>query len=150
MILAKLSDAAKYAAVHAGLAAGFDFLRRPDIAELEDGRHEIDGDRLFAIVARGNARGMAESPLEFHRRYLDIQYVVSGVDQIGWMPTADCLQPRGPYEADSDLGFYLDQPCVWLPVAAESLAILFPEDAHAPLGGSGDIHKVVVKVAVDW
>jgi biofilm protein TabA len=31
-----------------------------------------------------------------------------------------------------------------------TFAIFFPEDAHAPMAGEGLIHKVVVKVAVDW
>lgn len=150
MILCKLADACQYAAIHPGLAAGFDFLRRPDIAELEDGRHGVDGDRLFAIIARGTARGVAESPLEFHRRYIDIQCVVGGQDVIGWLPTTECRQLRSEYDAESDLGFYLDPPATWFPVPAQSLAIFFPEDAHAPLGGSGLVHKVVVKVAVDW
>jgi len=33
---------------------------------------------------------------------------------------------------------------------AGSFAIFFPEDVHAPLGTDGFIHKVVIKVAVEW
>lgn len=148
MILARLEDSAKYATLQAGLAAGFEFLRRPDLAELEDGRHALDGDRLFAIVARGLGRGQSESPLEFHRKYLDIQYVVSGVDLIGWLPTAECRRVRTEYDSATDLGFYLDRPATWCRVPADNFAVFFPEDAHAPLAGSGPVHKVVVKVAV--
>ena len=78
MIIARLEDANRYVGQSQGLAKGFDFLRNPQLAALPDGRHEIDGDRLFAIIARGFGRGQAESPLEFHQRYLDIQFVVSG------------------------------------------------------------------------
>ena len=148
MIIAKLEDYAKYAPLHAGLDAGFAFLQKPELGQLADGRHAIDGERVFAIVARGFGRGQAESPLEFHRRYLDIQYVVSGVDSIGWLPTMECKHVKSIYDPESDLGFFLDRPATWCRVPPGNFTLFFPEDAHAPLGGSGPYHKVVVKVAL--
>lgn len=146
MIIAKIQDAHRYAAINDRLRSGFDFLRQPDLSALADGRHEIDGDDVFAIVARGIGRGQADSPLEFHRRYLDIQYVVSGLDLIGWLPLSECKHPAGEFDTERDLGFVADRPATWLRVSPEGFAIFFPEDAHAPLGGSGPYHKVVVKV----
>lgn len=148
MILAKLTDAGRYSTLLPSLEAGFDFLRQPGLAELANGRHEIDGERVFAIVAREMGRGKAYSPLEYHRRYLDIQYVVRGVELIGWSPFEDCGHTRDAFDLEKDLGFFLDRPGCWCRVAAGSFAIFFPEDAHAPLAGMGPIHKVVVKVAV--
>ena len=148
MILARLTDADKYAEIQPQLAAGFHFLRRTDLADLADGKYSIDGEQVFAIVARSTGRGQAESPLEFHRRYIDIQYVVSGVDVIGWLPTADCRQLRDEYSPETDLGFYRDRPSTWLHIPPTNFAIFFPEDAHAPLTGAGTVHKVVIKVAV--
>ncbi len=95
MIVARLQDAERYSALHTHFAAGFEFLQRSDLASLPDGRHEIQGQQLFALVARGFGRGQENSPLEFHRRYIDIQYIVSGVDSIGWQATRDCRRPAG-------------------------------------------------------
>ena len=148
MILASLSDAATYSPLHTGLGLGFEFLARDDLARLPDGRHAIDGERVFAIVARTLGRGRADSPLEFHRSYLDIQYVVRGTDIIGWMPTSECRLIKQAYSPESDLGFFLDRPGTWCRLATGNFSIFFPEDAHAPLAGTGPIHKVVVKVAV--
>ena len=148
MILASLGDAAKYIPLLPGLDLGFEFLGRSDLAELPDGRHAIDGERVFAIVARGMGRGKADSPLEFHRRYLDIQFVVRGVDLIGWLPVTECRHPKQEYDAEQDLGFFLDRPGTWCRLPADNFAIFLPEDAHAPLAGTGPIHKVVVKVAI--
>ena len=119
------------------------------MAHLSDGRHEIDGDNVFALVARGQGRGPLDSPLEFHRRYLDIQYVVSGQEAIGWLPTQQCVDVKCEYLPDQDIGFFLDRPKSWIAVAPGNFAVFFPSDAHAPLGGSGPFHKVVVKVALD-
>ena len=148
MILATLDRSHEYLAIHAGLQAGFEFLRRADLGSLDAGRHEIDGDRIFAIVARERGRGREDSPLEFHRRYLDIQYVIEGTDVIGWAPIDACHQLRQSYDADADIGFFHDRPGGWLNVPAGCFAIFLPSDAHAPLAGAGPIHKVVVKVQV--
>jgi beta-galactosidase beta subunit len=45
--------------------------------------------------------------------------------------------------------FFTDPPEAWLPVHNGTFAIFFPEDAHLPLISPGQIHKVVVKVAVN-
>lgn len=148
MILDTLLLADRYLALAAGLDIGFEFLRRPDLASLDDGRHEIDGERVFAIVARGEGRGADASPLEFHRRFLDIQYVVAGTEVIGWSPLQVCEQSRELYNSDKDIGFFDDQPQTWLQLEAGSFTIFFPNDVHAPLAGHGPVHKVVIKVAI--
>lgn len=146
MIVDRLEHADRYTAVHPGLAAGFTFLRRKDLRQLTNGRHEVDGERLFALVARDQGRGREKSLLESHHRYFDIQYVVEGMDSIGWMSTADCNRVSSPYDAERDVGFFFDRPETWLAIPAGSFAIFFPEDAHAPLATTGPIHKVVMKV----
>src|SRR5690606_33531993 len=98
----------------------------------------------------GFGRGQADSPLEYHRRYLDIQYVVHGTDLIGWQPTGDCRYEQAAFDVERDIGFFVDRPGTWCRVPAGYFAIFYPEDAHAPLGGTGPVHKVVVKIAVDF
>lgn len=149
MIVDYLQNANRYSSLHAGFASGFAFLRRADLAELPDGRHEIDGERLFAMASRDQGRGREKSLLEAHRRYIDIQFVISGQDCIGWMPTADCERVASPYDLEKDVEFFFDRPATWLSVPSGAFAIFYPEDAHAPLATSGPIHKAVIKVAVD-
>lgn len=149
MIVDYLQNADRYSSLHAAFAGGFAFLRRADSAELPDGRHDIDGERLFAVISRIEGRGREKSLLEAHRRYIDIQFVIGGKDNIGWMPIADCQRVASPYDATKDFEFFFDRPATWLEVPAGAFGIFYPEDAHAPLATSGPIHKVVVKVAVD-
>lgn len=149
MIVDYLQEANRYSPLHAGFADVFEFLRRADLAKLADGRHEIDGERLFAIVSRVEGRGREKALLEAHRRYIDVQFVISGQDCIGWMPTADCERVASPYDPEKDLEFFFDRPATWLAVSTGAFAIFYPEDAHAPLATSGPIHKAIVKVAVD-
>ena len=148
MILATIEMAHRYANCHSGLSRGFEFLQTTKLEELVDGKHEIDGERLFAIVAHDQGRGREGAFFEAHRKYIDIQYVVSGNEVIGWQPLASCHSIKQEYDATTDLAFFFDRPQSWFEVLPRSFAVFFPEDAHAPLAATGPVHKVVLKVAV--
>jgi len=56
MILDTLGNAAKYAGLKDEFSQAFGFLDQSGLAELPDGRHAVDGDQVFAIVARESGR----------------------------------------------------------------------------------------------
>mgnify|MGYP001026687321 CR=1 FL=1 len=148
MLIDNLQNADRYLPLHSGFVGAFAFLRRKDLDQLPNGQHEIDGERLYAIVSRDRGRGREQSLLESHRRYIDIQFVVSGEECIGWLRISDCKRVSSPYDADNDLEFFFDRPATWLAVSPGNFAVFYPEDGHAPLAAQGPIHKVVVKVAL--
>ena len=149
MIIDQLEHANRYCDMHPAFSQAFAFLKRADLADLAPGRYEIDGDRLFCSISQGPGRPRAEANLEAHRKYIDIQYVIAGAEEMGWKPTADCRISHVPYDAEKDIEFFKDIPDSWNPVPAGSFVIFFPEDAHAPLVGIGQIHKAVLKIAVE-
>jgi len=149
MIVDLLENGPRYQALHPGFAKAFEFLSRADLRELPAGRYEIDGERVYAMVAKDAGRGKEEAQLEIHARYIDIQLVLAGTDEMGWKPKACCRQPVGEFDQEADIRFFADRPDVWLATTSGMFAIFFPEDAHLPLISDGLIHKVVVKVAVN-
>jgi YhcH/YjgK/YiaL family protein len=149
MILDTLAQADRYLALHPLFADAFAFLRNTDLGTLQPGKHPIQGERLFAIVEACAGRTRAEAKLECHRRYIDIQLVLDGVDEMGWKPTADCVDPATDYDGARDIRFFNDAPASWIATPAGAFCLFFPDDAHAPLVGAGTIRKVVVKIAVD-
>ena len=148
MILAGLSEADRYLALHPLLPRAFEFLRRTDLQALAPGKHDVQGEQIFAIVEACAGRTRAEAKLECHRRYIDIQLVLEGVDEMGWKPVAACVDPATDYDAARDIRFFNDPPSSWIATPPGAFCLFFPEDAHAPLVGAGMIRKVVVKVAV--
>jgi len=128
------------------------FLRQPHVVNLPDGRVEIDGRRVFAIVQRYET-AMTDAPkFECHRTYIDVQFLVSGEEVIGWAPVEQ-LNISEPYDADTDICFGTLAGLTWTPVLlrAGQAAVLYPEDAHAPklaVGIPSPVMKIVVKVAV--
>jgi biofilm protein TabA len=150
MVLDRLTNWRRYAALHPGFEAAFRWLADAEAAQLATGRHSIDGERLYVLINRDPARGRDGAKLEAHRRYIDIQLTLDGDEQIGWLPLADCGQPEAEYSSERDIAFYLARPQTWLAMPPGTFAIFFPDDAHAPLGGAGDLVKAVMKVAVEW
>jgi len=148
MILDRLENAERYCGTYPAFAAAFAFLRRPDLTALPEGRLELDGDRLFALVQRPTGKGRAAARLEAHRQYADIQFVIAGHEEYGWRALTGASVADGAFDTGCDVGFYAGAPVVWLPAPPGSFAVFFPEDLHAPLAGMGPLHKVVIKVRV--
>jgi len=147
MILDVLENAHRYGALNEGFAKAFEFLSRPDLQDLPVGKYEIDGDRLYAMVAKEPGRKKEDALLEIHEKYIDIQFILAGTDTMGWKPKSLCKQPTEEYDQNRDIQFFADKPDAWLATESGAFAIFFPEDAHMPLISSGPIHKVVVKIA---
>lgn len=148
MILTTLADADALAALEPGIAAGVRWLRAFDPA-MADGRHDIDGDEVFALVSTYATGPATEKRFETHRVYLDLQYVAAGTERILHAP-ADGLAVETPYDEAKDIAFYAEpKASSSLLLRAGDLAVFHPADAHKPgcmAGGRDEVRKVVVKV----
>lgn len=149
MIFDTFVNVSRYTPLHQGFKKAIDFLLREDLQELPTGTYQIDGDNVFAIVAKESGRQKENAELETHEKYIDIQLVLAGVDTMGWKTKLSCTHPTDGYDAEEDIEFFKDEPDVWFATTPGFFAIFFPEDAHLPLISSGQIHKVVVKIAVE-
>lgn len=150
MILDRLDAWQTYRHLHPGFAAAFRFLTATDLGGLAPGRHDVLGEALHAKVDHVEGRTRDGAVLEAHRRFMDIQYTLSGAEEIGWSPAAECREVRQAYDESRDIGFFADRPQQWIAVPPGHFAVFFPQDAHAPLGGEGTLRKVIMKIAVDW
>ena len=148
MIYDVLANADRYAGLHPLFERAFAFLRDTDFAAMTPGRYPLSGESLFAIVEEAEGRARETAQLECHRKYIDIQYVLHGLDEMGWKPLCDCREPAAEYSDKRDIAFFRDPPATWITVPPGAYCVFFPEDAHAPLVGAGPIRKVVMKVAV--
>jgi biofilm protein TabA len=139
-----------YEALNRGFIKAIEFLEGTDLDRLAVGRYEIDSDRIYAMVSRDPGRKKEDAQLEVHKKYIDIQLVLSGTDNMGWKPLKRCIKPVSRFDRDDDIGFFYDEPDVFLPVGPGFFTIFFPEDSHMPLVGDGELHKVVIKIAADY
>lgn len=152
MILTDLKNAESRLPEAAAFKLALDFLRRSDLRALPDGKYEIDGERVFAMVQRYETLVLAEPKFEAHRKYIDLQFLADGAELIGWAPLGKMAVVE-VYDGEKDACFGAVPHGAWTPLrlGPGQLAVLDPEDAHAPrlaAGIPGRVTKVVVKISV--
>lgn len=150
MVLDHLDEIHKYTALHPLFAKAVEYLRSTDLAALETGKFDIDGDKLRGIVSDKNGVTADESTAKFecHNAHIDIQVCIRGKERIGWKPRGTCIAPRGAYNPDKDVLFYDDKPDMFFGLTDNQFVIFFPEDVHAPMIGEEMIKKLVIKVKI--
>jgi YhcH/YjgK/YiaL family protein len=148
MILESLDHAALYSGLHPSFPKAFAWLASHDPATA-DGRYEIDGPCLVAIVQRYETAPAEEKKWETHRIHGDIQFMVEGSELIGYTKR-DLLAVRTPYNPEKDAEFY--EPPAGIPsrfrLDAGSFAVFLPQDGHQPgvqIDAPAAVHKVVIK-----
>ena len=147
MIFDTITNADRYAPLHPLFPRAFEFIRDTDLPALAPGRYPIVGDDLFVIVESVAGRSRDKAKLECHRKYIDIQLVLEGVDEMGWKALADCREAVADYSEEKDIQLVRDAPASWIATPPGAFCIFFPEDAHAPLVATGNIRKLIFKIA---
>lgn len=147
MIVERLANPNIVAALPPGVKRAWDFLRTNDLRTIAIGRHEIDGDRLFALVQEYTTRPPEDCVWEAHRRYIDVQHVVFGEERMGYANITH-VREKEPYDSTRDVAFY-EPGTDFVTLRPEMVAILGPEDVHSPCRAAGAavrVRKVVLKV----
>jgi len=153
MILDVLENAELYKGLPRPLVVAIEFLRTADLSALPLGKTVIDGERLFALTQEYSPKPAPLLKFEAHRRYWDVQYVVSGAERMGWNTLAR-MTVSEPHDSERDVAFYRGEGDFFR-VPAGTFAIFGPSDVHMPgvaieeAGAAGSlVRKVVLKVAV--
>ena len=131
------------------MRVAYAFLRETDLASLPLARTDIDGDTVFANVQEYETVPAADKQMEAHRRYYDVQYVVTGEEFLQYAPL-EGLKSAGSFDEVGDFGLFETpyNPSIVI-LRAGDLAVLAPEDAHKPgcaLCSPSWVRKIVVKV----
>ncbi|MDR1630506.1 MAG: YhcH/YjgK/YiaL family protein [Oscillospiraceae bacterium] len=152
MIFDKLNNLKAYAAMLPDWAVIEEYLQKIASGELTEKKYEIDGKRLHLSVQEYEPYAREGRYLEAHRKYIDLQFAVSGSELIGWAPTDELTVRTEEFSKGGDIAFYEEEPKLWIPLEEGTFTLLYPQDAHMPCirmgGAGGSVKKVVVKIAV--
>jgi YhcH/YjgK/YiaL family protein len=136
-----------------GLEAAFEFLEKTDLAALPLGRTDIDKDNVYAAVSQGETKPPEAAKFEAHRRYIDVQYIVSGQEGIGFAPVV-ALETTEAYDAAKDIEFFaMPAKFATIQMKPGRFGVFGPGEGHMPgchLEGPHTVRKVVVKVDVEY
>ena len=86
--------------------------------------------------------------LEAHRRFIDIHIPLSGPERFGWAAAEALNDSTEGYDCDNDIIFFNETPQNYFDIYPGQFVIFFPEDAHAPIIGEGNLRKLCVKIPV--
>jgi YhcH/YjgK/YiaL family protein len=129
----------------------FSFLNETDLTALEPGRYELSGNDLFVNVDEYISKHEEDALYEAHKKYADIQYVVSGEEKIGVMPLEETTDTI-PYNEEKDIVFLRAAGNNYRLANTEKFFLFFPGDAHRPCVRTDKpepIKKVVIKVRLN-
>ena len=120
-----------------------------DVAHMDAGTYVLRGQELYVMIQDFTTRPAQDCNPERHNDYLDIQYVVSRVERMGYAPytgeEAVLSDPEG-----KDITFYQDLEWEsFVDVGPGAYCVFFSNDIHRPgcaAGQPGPVRKVVVKM----
>lgn len=125
------------------------FVEKAEKEQLPPGRYDLDGENLFALVQEYMSKPKAEARMESHNLYTDLQYVISGVECIGWEPVEN-LKVEEDRTPAADVIFYENnEPMGANVLKAGMFGIYLPTDGHMPgvaVGESVPVQKIVFKI----
>ena len=153
MLLDQLDSAGLYGALGQRIAEALAILNDESIYTASAGKHEVDGKNLFYIVQEYETQPVEEGQLEIHRKYMDIQFVVSGTECIGYAPLEGLTETMA-YDGENDAALYKFEPLMSKLILKQgSFAIFWPNEPHMPGRRIGDtaqkVKKIVVKVRME-
>lgn len=153
MIVQNVLDSNSWCRVTPLLERATAYLQATDFSLLPEGRQEIAGDDMFAVVQRYQTADADTLYLEQHLRYADVQYIVSGQEDIFLCHSQALRHIALPYDEAGDIVFYQDPdiPLSRLRLTAGQCAVFFPEDCHKTRCSvcpsvSQSVCKVIVKI----
>ena len=151
MIVDNIKNCEKYILLNPKFSTAFDFIKKAVADNSPLGRYEFEnGD--YAFIQEYVTKDEEDCIYEGHRKYIDIQYIIEGVEVIG-VTDISKTTPKTEYDEQKDVQFFenCDRAAITV-IDAGEYGIFFPYDIHKPAmsfgGKKAALKKIVVKVKV--
>ncbi len=126
------------------------YVKSLDMQNHELGTFPLEGNDYY-MVQEYETKIPELKKLESHKRYVDIQWIVSGEEKISVSDVVN-LKVMEAYDEKKDVMFWEGTENMMETVlTAGSYVVLYPKDAHMPgqaVEAPGKVKKFVIKVAV--
>jgi len=125
------------------------FLKTTNLDTLSVGKHPLDGDNAYASVTEGPSKDLGKASWESHKKYIDLQYVIKGKEQID-VANANTATVIKPYDATKDVANYTANGTAHI-AEPGTFYLFFPLDVHRPnikVPGYDVVKKLVIKIKV--
>lgn len=117
-----------------------------------DGRYDIDGDNIYALVMTYDTKDIEELKFEAHKKYIDVQLLLEGEEFID-VSLNNALEVATQYSEQNDVTMLIPpEYFTSLLLTPGNFAVLYPHDIHQPGRQTEDntqVRKMVIKVGMD-
>jgi YhcH/YjgK/YiaL family protein len=150
MIVDDLRNFEHYVNLHPLFPRFWEFCKSHNLAELEEGKIELQGSDLVINVQHPAAKERRDARLETHKEFIDIQIPLTHNEEMGYTPASNfgADEVDVPYNAEKDITFFKGLANDYVTIRPGMFAIFFPQDGHAPAITAPGAKKIVVKVRV--
>ena len=135
------------------IVKAIDYIKNTNFETLENGRYEIDGENMFALISEPETKAASEALAETHQKYIDVQAPIVGTEIIGFARNSDDNIVSKNLLEDCDAILYSQvKDEIDLILTPGKFAVFFPFDVHRPccmLDKPEKIRKVVIKIHRD-
>lgn len=151
MIVDHINNISRYRGMDKALIRAFDFFDLTNFENLEIGTHEIKGKDLFCIVSEEKTNEVINTSLEAHKKYIDIHYIISGSELIGFALKSN-QRVLNEYDSERDYALY-DGDMSLIKMNRGMFAIFYPDDLHMPgitdaSSIKDNVKKLVMKIKI--
>lgn len=142
-------DCKKYPAA---IQRAIQYIKNTDFMSMKQADYPIEGDQMFVKVFDNTSKTIEESHPELHKKYIDVQFWVTGGELMGICPKKDEYEV---VQVDKAQDLYLLDKVEgeqFLRMEQGDYIILFPNDVHRPGIAEKEpktYRKAVVKVSLD-
>lgn len=151
MIVDHISRIGTYRGISEKIEKALEYLASGAADKLETGKYNIEDEDIIAIVNEYETKDITEESLaESHIDYIDIHYMVSGEEMLGYAYLSNQV-PKIPYDVDGDCVMY-DCDISGITLTPGMFAICYPHDIHIPglnVEGVSNVRKIVMKIIVE-
>ncbi len=153
MIKDNIKNIENYCNLPERVKKGLEYIKDTDFSKLQNGKHEILGNKVFAVVQDYLSKPLNEGKFEAHKKYTDIQYIIQGEEKIG-VGDINNFTEITEYNTENDIVFLVHnsrEALDFISIKEQEFAIFTPEDAHMPsiaVKTPNSVRKAVVKVLV--
>lgn len=151
MLKDNIKNAQNYYNLSERIKLGLEYLENTVFSELENGKYEISGKEVFAIIQEYNSKPQSEGDFEAHKKYADIQYIIEGEELLG-VCDVENFSPITDYDDEKDIVFLTSKNDVkpdFIHLKEKEFVIFMPKDAHKPslaVESPSYVRKAVIKV----
>lgn len=127
----------------------WEFIQRAETEDLAEGKYELLGNDLFAMIQVYETKAKKQGKYEAHKAYIDIQYMLHGQERmyVANVERLRLIEDRTPVE--DVMLFEQTEEDMDILVRVGCFALFYPQDAHLPccMEQTG---KQVKKIVFKW